>query len=806
MRSRDRLCVVFGAGALLASTLLIGGVFRWTQALVAGLLSLAVATQISSRRKLEGVSPIIALLGLAIALTLVQLIPLPAVIVAALDPVNAGLRADGAALVGASPWSCLSMDSANTLRGLCFLLILLGVALVTLRLASSQRGRYLLLGGVALCCGLVAVVTAGHSILNASQIYGIYDVPLEEPVLGPFVNPNHLGCLMALGATISIGLAFYENQRPGWRAAWVVTCAACTSITLLSESRGAAVSLAIGIVVTGALLVSRRLGDVAREGRRKTLSTGYLPTVIVLTLGFALAVYSSAGGVAEQLGRTNLGELEHKTSKFAAWQSVPELVDEAPWIGVGRGAVEPVFTHVFPSTAYATFGHVENEYIEAVAEFGVPGALLLAVVFGWMILTALRKWRDGPLAAAALGGLAGVMFQSSVDFGVELLGVAVPVTVVACTLQVVPLRETSRLARLRVARIALAVALVGSALLLLSRATTTLDEDHDALMAGEYPSIDRLAEVVQRHPLDYFAFGTAGQQLVTAHDPRAGTFLNHALRLHPFQPGLHRMVARLLIGIGAKSQAALEYSLAMNGAPTHLLLKEIIAMLPDAEAAAQAIPIDYPAPASILGSLTELERVDIAEQWLVRRLLDRPSQDLELLDSLYDLAFDRKDYAVALRAAEARLAAANTPTSKLDIARVHFAQHAYAAVYTDLADVETWRGRLDERGDAWLLVCDSYRDERRWDDALHCLHRLDASGSLATRRDEIVRRESAVSDRRTNEIRTKQIQDLERQMNLPIDQELPVIDSSGATEPIANPLTGPAIQNPIRNPLVAPSQ
>lgn len=806
MRSRDRLCVGFGAAALLASTLLLGGVFRWTQALVSTFVALSVATQISSRRKLDRLSPVVVLLVLAIGLTTLQLVPLPPSLVAAFDPTNATLRSDGAALVGASPWPCLSMDIAGTLRGLAFLTTLLGVALVSLRLASPQRGRYLLLGGVALSCGLVAAVTAGHALVNASRIYGIYELPVGEPIVAPLINANHLGCLMALGATVSIGLAFYEKQRSGWRAAWVVTCVACTSVALLSESRGAAVSLTIGIVVTGALLISSRLGEVARDGRRRALSTGKLPTAIVLTLGFALAVYSTAGGVAEQLGRTNLGELQHATSKFAAWKWAPELVRESPWVGVGRGAVEPVFTHVFPATAYATFGHLENEYIEAIAEFGVPGALTLAIVLGWAILNALRKWRDGPLAAAALGGLAGVMFQSSVDFGVELLGVAVPVTVVACTLQLVPLRESAVSSRLRISRGGLVVALAAAAALLLSSMTTTLDEDHEALMAGEYGSIDAIAEVVQRHPLDYFAFGTGGQQLIRDHDARAGTFLNHALRLHPYQPGLHRMVARLLIRIGAKSQAALEYSLAMTGTPPHLLLKEILAMLPSAGDDAAAIPLDYPMPSSILGSLSEFKRDDVAILWLVRRVLDRPSQELALIDALYDLAFARKDYAIALRAASKRLAAANTPTSRLKIARVRYAQQDFAGVYAELADVETWGGRLDERGDAWLLVCDSFRDERRWDDALRCLHRLDASGSLSTRREDIVLRESDVSDRRTNEIRTKQIQDLERSLKLPVDGPLPVIHAAGADDAIPNPLTRPGIQNPIRNPLSSPPQ
>jgi len=801
MRTRDRFCVAFGAAALGTSTLVIAGVFRWTQAIVAVLVGLALATQLSSRRKLDRISPMVALLGVAIALTVLQLIPLPSAIVHALDPTNATLRADGTHLANTSTWSCLSMDVAGTLRGLTYLLILLGVALVSLRLAASERGRFLLVGGVAIACGLVAIVTALHLIVNADTIYGVYDVPALEPVIGPFVNPNHFGCLMAFGATISIGLAFYEKQTAVWRAVWVLTGVGCTALALLSESRGAAVSLAIGVVVTAALLISRRLGDVSRGVRRRTAFDQF-PIIIVLTLGFGLAVYSSAGGVAEQLGRTSLGELEHKTSKFAAWKASTELLHESPWIGVGRGAVEPVFTHVFPSTAYATFGHLENEYIESVVEFGVPGAIVLAVILGWCVLTGLRRWRDGPLAAAALGGLAGVMFQSSVDFGVELLGVGVPVVIVAATLQLVPLRETSQLRRLQLGRGLLIAALALSALVLRSSWTTTLEEDHDALMATDTVTLDQTAAVIQRHPLDYFAFGMAGQQLIHQRDQRAAAYLNHALRLHPYQPGLHRFVARMLIAIGAKSQAALEYSLAMNGAPPHLLLKEIIAMLPAADDAAAAIPIDYPVPESILKSLSELDRDDVAERWLVRATLDHPTQDLELLDTLFNLAFSRRDFDVALRAAEARFALMNTNTSRLMIARVRFEQHDYAAVYTELAGVESWPGRLDERADAWLLVCDSYREQRRWDDALHCLHTLDANGCMATRHDELVQRESDVSDRHATEIRTRQIQDLERSMNLPIDENLPVISGAGSADAIPNPLTTPSIRNPIHNPLL----
>jgi hypothetical protein len=88
---------------------------------------------------------------------------------------------------------------------------------------------------------------------------------------------------------------------------------------------------------------------------------------------------------------------------------------------------------------------------------------------------------------------------------------------------------------------------------------------------------------------------------------------------------------------------------------------------------------------------------------------------------------------------------------------------------------------------------------------MRCLHRLDASGIMELRRNELTQRESDVSDRHASEIRAKQIQDLERSMNLPVDEMLPVLHGAGSDNPIPNPLTSPAIQNPIRNPLT-PSQ
>ena len=68
MRPRDKISLAIGGVALLVSVLVIGGALRWTQAIVAGLIALALAMQIGSRRRLDHASPLIVLLGIAAAL------------------------------------------------------------------------------------------------------------------------------------------------------------------------------------------------------------------------------------------------------------------------------------------------------------------------------------------------------------------------------------------------------------------------------------------------------------------------------------------------------------------------------------------------------------------------------------------------------------------------------------------------------------------------------------------------------------------------------------------------------------------
>jgi O-antigen ligase len=763
VRTRNWISLATGGAAVLVSVLVIGGALRWTQAVVAALVALALAMQLGSRRRLDYLSPLVALLGVAIALTVIQLIPLPDAVLEALSPRGNELRSDGAALTGTAPWHAISLDPAGTLRSLAFFVTLLGVALLGLRLASSERGRYLVLAGVTVTCGLAACVTGLHTLINAGALYGIYAPQHAAPyLLGPLLNTNHLGGLMAIGAVLAVGLVFYQRQAVQLRVLWVVIAIGCSATAMASLSRGATLALGLGVATTITVLFAGRLGAARGEhARPRRALLNDVPIMIVIACGLAVAVYTSAGKVADQLDNTSLTELDQPLSKYAAWRSSFQLVEESPWVGIGRGAFEPAFTRVHEPSAYVTFSHLENEYIQAVVEWGVPGAIVLGLLLAWCVASAVKRWRTGPLAAAAIGACAAIMFQSSVDFGVELLGVAVPALLVATTLLGVRPR-TSRSLASTIAHVALVAALAGAAAVLLLPATRSVEEDHDWLTTRDDVTAAEARQVMARHPLDYLGYGEAAALMLGTGDAQATKLLNHALRLHPTHPGLHRLAARMLIASGRRAQGALEYSLALHGtlAPTKLLV-EIVALLPEVDLAAAAIPADALNPQQILHALTQLRHDDIALRWL-QHVVVQPQHDVAAIDELYRLAMKLHDLPAAEQAARRRLAASHTNASRIMLARALFMREDFDQVLKDLADVPTWKGRIDEQTDAWLLTCDCYLEKRAWDPALECLHKLDGAGIIATgRRNDVVKRLTIVNEQRTTEAKQKAIEQLE---------------------------------------------
>jgi hypothetical protein len=740
MRGRDIASAAIGCAALVVAVFAMGGAQRWAQAVVAALAALALIPLLTSRRDFSRVSPLLAVLGAGAVLCVVQLIPLPGALLDLLQPVGHALRRDGAELVGTDPWSSLSLDPAGTLRAFTHFVILLGIAVVALRLSISERGRYYCVAAVAACAGVSAVVVGIHKLFDLRELYGLYALEEVNPhLIGPLLNLNHLGGWMAVGTVLSLALVAYRRQPTLLRPLWLANAAGCASVAVATVSRGATLALLAGAVVCGATLIGQRLvGSEAPRRKRASFLTSSLPIGIVGVCAVVIVVLSNAGSVMSQLSNTSLDELGDSRTKFAAWRSSMDLVDEAPVFGLGRGAFETSFARVHPGSSQATFSHVENEYLQVVIDWGLVGGALLLLTATWLAVRAIRRWRDDVLVAGVLGAACAIAIQSTVDFGIELLGLAVPTTVLLATVSQAPLREiaTSRgLTMSRAVRVLHIVALFGCVGLLISNATTDLAEDQGRIRrATTSAPIDAALE---RHPLDYYAFAVAAERLERAKDPRAIRLLNHALTLHPTHPGLHHTAARMLVRAGYPAQAAVEYAAALRGRMQVATVREIASTLP-AEHVVHAIPLEPRHLPAIVRAFDEIKRPDLTIG-LMRRIVRLPDLRNEACELLFPLAL-----AGSAEAMQLTLAHCMSPLPdyalRLELARSLERTKSHDRAVTLLEDVELWQSTAADKRAAWLLLCDSYGALQRWEDAKRCLRRLETTGTSDEHQLEVQKR------------------------------------------------------------------
>jgi tetratricopeptide (TPR) repeat protein len=304
------------------------------------------------------------------------------------------------------------------------------------------------------------------------------------------------------------------------------------------------------------------------------------------------------------------------------------------------------------------------------------------------------------------------------------------------------LRELSRPGLARGIRIGHVIALLGGALLLLSSLTTTLDEDRQAVRAQ--PTFANIQAAAARHPLDFYNYAVAADLLERTNDPRAIRLLNHALLLHPTHPDLHRKAARMLYRDGFKSQATIEYAAALaSTTEPSKLIAEITSKF-SAEQAATALPLDYPQLEALVRTLVEVGHSDVAALWLERSLAQQPKSS-RACEQLFLLA-QRGDLRAAQVAGNRCMEMLPDYQTRLALAKLLADKRAFNEILTLLKDVDTWQGRVDDKINGWLTLCDAHRSLGHNDDAKRCLRRLDASPDMRPeRRNEILTRIEAIN-------------------------------------------------------------
>ncbi len=197
--------------------------------------------------------PLAGVFGLSAIACLLQLVPLPGPLLAALSPAAAQTRA----VLGLSPSGPISLDPPATARELAKFLGYLAAFFAAGKVATSRRARTRLFGAIAATGALCAVIGLGHLLVGADALFGVVHFsPPPPPLLTPFGNPNHLAGLLGLSASLAVGLAL-STGRPTRAYLWAIAAVLCEVGLFLSLSRGGIVCALLGQLLLAGLGAAR---------------------------------------------------------------------------------------------------------------------------------------------------------------------------------------------------------------------------------------------------------------------------------------------------------------------------------------------------------------------------------------------------------------------------------------------------------------------------------------------------------------------------------------------------------------------
>lgn len=374
---------------------------------------LVVLVLVGFRVEFRRVRTVAILLGLAVLMPALQLIPLPPGMWTALP--GRDLFVLAAEVSGQDqPWRPISVSPAGTVNALGALIIPVTVLFLAANLDSEQHWKVLLT--------LLCLVFAG-SFLALLQFSGAnYDNPLINyrtgVVAGNFSNRNHFALFAAIGCLLAPIWGYRSNHVGRIRS--LLPIAVVPFLVMVILATGSRAGIVLGLIGTagGFFIVRRNVVEKLRAMPR-WLSIGMVAgTLFALALAVFLSViYGRAYSVDRILGVQEIADLRTRALPY-----VMEAVRTYFPVGAGFGTFDPVYRIVEPDELLqvAYFNHAHNDFLEILLDGGLFAAIVLALALAWWLRASIAAWRrgegDGSLPQAASIIILMVLLASVIDY------------------------------------------------------------------------------------------------------------------------------------------------------------------------------------------------------------------------------------------------------------------------------------------------------------------------------------------------------------------------------------------------------
>jgi O-antigen ligase len=429
------------AVSLAGAVLLKGGVYPKQWVWVALGVSVAAALALGAGKNSAPTDPWVnGLMGILLAWMIFQVLPLPPSLIERLTPQHWQAVASARAATGYDPrsWVALSVAPSATFERLLDVVPAMAVFVAAREMAWWWRDRMWI--AVAPVIGIAFT----ESLVGLAQFYFMRVAGgATAAVQGTYVNRNHFAGLLEMAFPVAVVLAIstwrksaeQSNQArfnpaqftlttgPALRIALLLAISACLLTgVVLSQSRMGFISTLAGtaftmLIVPLSWVKTDEVGATWRRVWRWVVPLA-LPILMLVLLPTRELVLRFADMASTQ-------ELS-KDDRIGIWQDTLQFISAYKWTGCGLGAYEHGFYRYQTTAPVNTVDFAHNDYLQILAELGIPGTAMAGILAGWVVARPLGVvlWRRGArnweLAVGLFASLVTIGLHSLADFNLYI--------------------------------------------------------------------------------------------------------------------------------------------------------------------------------------------------------------------------------------------------------------------------------------------------------------------------------------------------------------------------------------------------
>lgn len=236
----------------------------------------------------------------------------------------------------------------------------------------------------------LATMISGYAVVqlltHSERVWNLYSGYLNRAG-GTYISPNDLAGFLEM--LLPLALAYLLVGRVGVITRILLGYAAIVMLAGLAVtfSRAGWVAALMGILLLLGILLCHR---------NHRLKAMILLLIMLGGGGFAVKHYlAKTAGFAERVFKADAnggpGVLDYH-SRLNIWQAANQMWQDHFWLGVGPAHFDYRFDAYRPETAQTRPGHVHNDYLNLLTDWGTVGGIIVLAGVGIFIFGLIKTW------------------------------------------------------------------------------------------------------------------------------------------------------------------------------------------------------------------------------------------------------------------------------------------------------------------------------------------------------------------------------------------------------------------------------